>query len=106
MTHASAAYILALDLGTTGNRALLFDREGRVVSQAYREMTQYYPQPGWLEHDPRAGRPPGRSQRRDPGLPLLAPARLPRPQPVARMSDALAPRSGNGTRMNTDLTRI
>ncbi len=53
MTHASAAYILALDLGTTGNRALLFDREGRVVSQAYREMTQYYPQPGWLEHDPR-----------------------------------------------------
>lgn len=45
-------YILALDLGTTGNRAILFDREGAIVAQAYRELSQYYPQPGWLEHDP------------------------------------------------------
>lgn len=45
-------YILALDLGTTGNRAILFDRQGDVVGQAYQELTQYYPQPGWLEHDP------------------------------------------------------
>ena len=45
-------YILALDLGTTGNRAFLFDRAGQVVAQAYRELTQHYPQPGWLEHDP------------------------------------------------------
>jgi glycerol kinase len=44
-------YILALDLGTTGNRSILFDRSGEVVGQAYQELTQYYPQPGWLEHD-------------------------------------------------------
>ncbi|MBW4620414.1 MAG: glycerol kinase GlpK [Cyanosarcina radialis HA8281-LM2] len=44
-------YILALDLGTTGNRAFLFDRSGRTVGRAYRELTQYYPQPGWWEHD-------------------------------------------------------
>ena len=49
---ATSGYILALDLGTTGNRAFLFDGNGRVVSQAYQELTQYYPQPGWLEHDP------------------------------------------------------
>ena len=48
---ATSNYILALDLGTTGNRAILFDREGKVVSQAYQELTQHYPQPGWLEHD-------------------------------------------------------
>ncbi|MBF2000734.1 MAG: glycerol kinase GlpK [Synechococcales cyanobacterium M58_A2018_015] len=46
-------YVMALDLGTTGNRALVFDRAGNIVGQAYRELTQYYPQPGWLEHDPR-----------------------------------------------------
>lgn len=50
---AQPSYILALDLGTTGNRAILFDREGQQIAQAYRELTQYYPQPGWLEHDPR-----------------------------------------------------
>ena len=44
-------YILSLDLGTTGNRAILFDRQGDVVGQVYKELTQYYPQPGWLEHD-------------------------------------------------------
>ncbi|MGK7894122.1 MAG: FGGY family carbohydrate kinase, partial [Xenococcus sp. (in: cyanobacteria)] len=44
-------YILALDLGTTGNRAILFNREGNIFGQAYQELTQYYPQPGWLEHD-------------------------------------------------------
>jgi glycerol kinase len=48
----SPKYILALDLGTTGNRAFLFDRSGEIVSQAYKELTQYYPQPGWWEHDP------------------------------------------------------
>lgn len=51
MTSASG-YILALDLGTTGNRAFLFDSSGKCVGQAYKELTQYYPQPGWLEHDP------------------------------------------------------
>lgn len=48
-----AKYILALDLGTTGNRALLFNQQGQVVHQAYKELTQYFPQPGWLEHDAR-----------------------------------------------------
>lgn len=44
-------YILSLDLGTTGNRAILFNHQGNVVGQAYKELTQHYPQPGWLEHD-------------------------------------------------------
>ncbi|MBW4497079.1 MAG: glycerol kinase GlpK [Oscillatoria princeps RMCB-10] len=52
MSGFTQGYILALDLGTTGNRAMLFNAEGRTVSSAYRELTQYYPQPGWLEHDP------------------------------------------------------
>ncbi len=52
MTAFSSGYILALDLGTTGNRAFLFDGSGQVVSHAYKELTQHYPQPGWLEHDP------------------------------------------------------
>ncbi|NEQ30203.1 MAG: glycerol kinase GlpK [Leptolyngbya sp. SIO4C5] len=50
---ANAQYILALDLGTTGNRAILFNRSGDIAGQAYKELTQYYPQPGWLDHDPR-----------------------------------------------------
>ncbi|AFZ36700.1 glycerol kinase [Stanieria cyanosphaera PCC 7437] len=52
MTNQTTQYILALDLGTTGNRAIIFDREGKVAGQTYQELTQYYPQPGWLEHDP------------------------------------------------------
>jgi glycerol kinase len=48
----SPQYILALDLGTTGNRAFLFDQQGKIVNQSYKELTQHYPQPGWLEHDP------------------------------------------------------
>ena len=52
MNTKTDEYILALDLGTTGNRAILFDKEGDVVGQAYKELTQYYPHPGWLEHDP------------------------------------------------------
>ncbi len=46
-------HIMALDLGTTGNRAILFDASGQIAAQAYRELTQHYPQPSWLEHDPR-----------------------------------------------------
>jgi len=45
-------FILALDQGTTSSRAILFDRAGRPVSAAQRELTQHYPQPGWVEHDP------------------------------------------------------
>ncbi|MDZ8236242.1 MAG: glycerol kinase GlpK [Nostoc sp. ChiQUE01a] len=51
-TTPSSGYILALDLGTTGNRAFVFNAQGKIVGQAYKELTQYYPQPGWLEHDP------------------------------------------------------
>ncbi len=45
-------YILALDLGTTGNRAIVFDRSQKIVFQAYEEFTQIFPKPGWVEHDP------------------------------------------------------
>jgi len=45
-------YILALDQGTTGSAALVFDRRGAPVSMADREIRQGYPQPGWVEHDP------------------------------------------------------
>ena len=44
-------YIMALDSGTTSNRCILFDREGKVCSLAQKEFTQYFPQPGWVEHD-------------------------------------------------------
>lgn len=44
-------YVMALDLGTTGNRAILFTPDGQIAGQAYQELTQHYPQPGWLEHD-------------------------------------------------------
>ncbi|MGF6263659.1 glycerol kinase [Paraburkholderia youngii] len=46
-------YVLALDQGTTSSRAMLFDRRGNVVSSAQKEFQQIYPQPGWVEHDPR-----------------------------------------------------
>lgn len=52
MNSYTPRYILALDLGTTGTRAILFDAQGDLVGQAYQELTQYYPQAGWLEHDP------------------------------------------------------
>jgi glycerol kinase len=44
-------HVLALDQGTTSSRAIVFDREGRVCGVAQREFRQYYPQPGWVEHD-------------------------------------------------------
>ena len=46
-----AKYIMALDSGTTSNRCILFDREGRICSVAQKEFTQHFPQPGWVEHD-------------------------------------------------------
>ena len=45
-------YIMALDQGTTSSRCLIFDGTGRICSLAQKEFTQYYPQPGWVEHDP------------------------------------------------------
>lgn len=47
----SPKYILALDQGTTSCRAILFDRDSQIVGIAQKEFTQYYPQPGWVEHD-------------------------------------------------------
>ncbi len=44
-------HILAIDQGTTGSRAFVFDGRGRIVASAYREFRQYYPKPGWVEHD-------------------------------------------------------
>ncbi|OGW82178.1 MAG: glycerol kinase [Omnitrophica bacterium RIFCSPLOWO2_12_FULL_44_17] len=44
-------YILAIDQGTTGTRAILYDSSGRLVVSAYQEHRQYYPKPGWVEHD-------------------------------------------------------
>jgi glycerol kinase len=45
-------YILAIDQGTTGSRAVLYDRRGRAAESAYEEFPQYFPRPGWVEHDP------------------------------------------------------
>lgn len=45
-------YILALDQGTTSSRAIVFDKRGTVVAVAQKEFTQYFPQPGWVEHNP------------------------------------------------------
>ena len=44
-------FIMALDAGTTSNRCVLFNKNGEVCSMAQREFTQYFPQPGWVEHD-------------------------------------------------------
>lgn len=46
-------HILALDQGTTSSRAIVFDRAGTIVSMAQKEFRQIFPQPGWVEHDPR-----------------------------------------------------
>ncbi|MDO9091692.1 MAG: glycerol kinase GlpK [Rubrivivax sp.] len=45
-------HLLALDQGTSSSRAIVFHRSGRIVAQAQREFTQFFPQPGWVEHDP------------------------------------------------------
>lgn len=45
-------YILALDQGTTSSRAIVFDHEGQIRSVAQKEFPQYFPQPGWVEHNP------------------------------------------------------
>lgn len=44
-------YIMALDAGTTSNRCILFDEKGEICSIAQKEFTQYFPKPGWVEHD-------------------------------------------------------
>lgn len=46
-----AKYILALDQGTTSSRAILFDKKGQIKGTSQKEFTQFFPQPGWVEHD-------------------------------------------------------
>ena len=46
-------HVIALDQGTTSSRAIVFDEEGRAVAAAQREFRQIFPQPGWVEHDPK-----------------------------------------------------
>ena len=46
-----AKYVMALDAGTTSNRCILFNEKGELCSVAQREFTQYFPKPGWVEHD-------------------------------------------------------
>lgn len=47
-----SAYVLAIDQGTTGSRAILLNQEGAEVGRGYEEIEQFYPHPGWVEHDP------------------------------------------------------
>src|SRR5215831_9067897 len=46
------AFLLALDQGTTSSRAILFDEAGNLAGCGQKELTQIYPKPGWVEHDP------------------------------------------------------
>ncbi|ETP72859.1 glycerol kinase [Lachnospiraceae bacterium JC7] len=46
-----AKYVMALDAGTTSNRCILFDKAGNICSVVQKEFTQFFPQPGWVEHD-------------------------------------------------------
>ena len=51
-THmTSDTYVGAIDQGTTGTRFMVFDHDGRVVTSAYEQHEQIYPEPGWVEHD-------------------------------------------------------
>jgi len=45
-------YILSIDQGTTGSRAVVYDKKGCIKASAYQEFPQYFPKPGWVEHDP------------------------------------------------------
>ena len=44
-------YIVAFDQGTTSTRAIIFDKKGTIVAISQKELQQYYPQSGWVEHD-------------------------------------------------------
>ncbi len=47
-----AKYVMSLDAGTTSNRCIVFNEKGEMCSAAQKEFTQYFPKPGWVEHDP------------------------------------------------------
>ena len=44
-------YVMSIDQGTTSTRAVIWDRKGKIISSSQREIMQYYPEPGWVEHD-------------------------------------------------------
>ena len=46
------SYVMAFDAGTTSERVIVFDKDSRIVSIAQKEIKQFYPQAGWVEHDP------------------------------------------------------
>ena len=46
-------YIMALDQGTTSSRCIIFNKKGEIVSSAQKEFTQYFPENGWVEQDPK-----------------------------------------------------
>ena len=46
-----AKYVMGIDQGTTGTKVIVFDQKANIISTAYSEFTQYFPQPGWVEHD-------------------------------------------------------
>jgi glycerol kinase len=48
----SKKFIISIDLGTTGNRVFCFDESGKPIASVYKELTQHFPKPGWVEHDP------------------------------------------------------
>ena len=48
----SSKYILGIDQGTTGSRVFIFDNNAKIIGSAYKELKQYFPQTGWVEHDP------------------------------------------------------
>jgi len=51
MKSNKQGYILSFDQGTTSSRAIVFNHSGQIVSQSQKQFTQYYPEPGWVEHD-------------------------------------------------------
>jgi glycerol kinase len=52
MNNTEQRFILSLDQGTTSSRAIIFNHSGQIKGSAQQEFTQYYPEPGWVEHDP------------------------------------------------------
>jgi len=52
MGNMMEKYIMSLDQGTTSSRCVLFNKKGEICSVAQKEFTQYYPKPGWVEHNP------------------------------------------------------
>lgn len=51
MSDKSGPFVASIDQGTSSSRCIIFDRQGGIVSSSNLEHTQFYPQPGWVEHD-------------------------------------------------------